>query len=800
MRKHIFFLLSVLILLTQNITAQESNDLRKICADAENAYRIGQLDEAIDLLLANLNAFQGNERVNAYRLLAICYLAQDNTSLSETYAQHLLRVNPYYSPVQDPIRFEEMIARLKSGRYSTITTASSQAESLNEAPVPVTIITREMIDAMGYHKSIGQILSAYVPGMNEVCSYAFANVAMHGVYTSGQEKILVMINGHRLNARSTNNGVLDYSISTEKIDHIEVLRGPASSLYGNVALTAVVNIITKSGHEIDGLEGKYGIGVNGTHRADILAGTSYMGADIMAWASIYRSGGERIEIPSLTGYTQTQHDGYAYVGRYEGKPSYDLGCRVLLKDFSFMLNRKSGKLVPQYSWYGETYDYDRFRPLTGVTPGFSTDETHLELGYNKTLSKTNINLAIYGDWYKFSDYQPVSDSLITYEFSSDGSGTPVLDSLGNFKKRLYHGVYQDDNWEEYTIGTLAKISHSYKLGGTEGHILVGAQFEYYRIPTNEFFFGEEYDRILIATTPSSPNQLKTGSERSISGFLQDKHYLFPNVIANIGFRYDMKFRTNHKTVSDFSPRVALIYTPSKNLSVKLSRSDAFVDAPYFYRQNSQNTYRGSEDLMPEKIESMQLDILGTLPKYNLNYELCFFHNKVSDMIVNNQSTDLNAPKFVNAGNLRIAGIEAVAEYHSATLRSRLNMSYQYAIDAEQYYYEPHHVYNMPAFKSNLSCDKRLFQIPCHELWVTGNFRYVTGTLSRANSRIPGSTSFKLDDYMLFDLSARYTYDRFLQLAFHCENVFDKRYYVGGTSYFPYLYPGRMLMGTVSVKL
>lgn len=184
----------------------------------------------------------------------------DQIEESEKYAGYLLKENKnYYGSLQDPIRFVDMINRLREGSGTIIKTASGQEELIEEAPVPVTIITREMIDMLSNNKSIGQILATYVPGMSEVCSYAFANVAMHGVYTNGQEKILVMENGHRLNARSTNNGKLDYAISTEKIDHIEVLRGPASSLYGNVALTAVVNIITKKGNEINGVKGKYGI-------------------------------------------------------------------------------------------------------------------------------------------------------------------------------------------------------------------------------------------------------------------------------------------------------------------------------------------------------------------------------------------------------------------------------------------------------------------------------------------------------------------------------------------------------------
>ena len=86
---------------------------------------------------------------------------------------------------------------------------------------------------------------AYVPGMTDVASNDEQNIAMRGIYSSYQEKILILLNGHRLNSYSTNTATPDFSISLEKVKQIEVLRGPASSLYGNVALTAVVNLITK---------------------------------------------------------------------------------------------------------------------------------------------------------------------------------------------------------------------------------------------------------------------------------------------------------------------------------------------------------------------------------------------------------------------------------------------------------------------------------------------------------------------------------------------------------------------------
>lgn len=790
----IYLTVVALTLLAMPASAQD------VYVQAENAYKIGRIDSALVLLKRNEKAFLGTDRQKAYRLMSLCCLALDQPEQSEYYAGLLLNENKYFfGSLEDPVRFVDMINRLREGRGTTIKTASGQEENIEEAPVPVTIITREMIDMLSNNRNIGQILAAYVPGMSEICTYAFSNVAMHGVYTNGQEKILVMENGHRLNARSTNNGKLDYAISTEKIDHIEVLRGPASSLYGNVALTAVVNIITKSGNEINGIKGKYSYGSFGTHRADLTAGTTFLGADVMAWASLYTSKGERITIPAGSGYSQTPHDGYAYVGRYEGKPSYDIGVTIKLNDFNLMVSRKYGKLVPQYSWYAQTYDYDRYRQFFGVTPGYSVNENHLNLEYDKSFGSSNLNIALYGDWYQFQDYQVVSDSMYNVEFNPDGSGTPKIGPDGKPVMRLYHGVYQDDNWEEYTIGATAKYSSNYKIGNQHGNLLAGAQFEFYRIPVNEFFLGEEYSNITIVTTPESPNQLNVGHEKSISGFIQNKHYFTDQLILNAGLRYDKKYRRNDMSVEAFSPRVALVYVPSKTFSVKASYSRSFVDAPYFYRQNTQNTYKGSEDLMPEYMNAIQLDFLGSIGGH-FDYDVNLFYNHLTDLICNNQSTDLNAPKYVNSGSLKVAGIETELSYKTTAFRSRLNTTFQRAMSAEQYYYYDHHIYSIPSVTANLACEQRLFDKKNHSLWLSGNLRYTSRTLNKANSRVTGSEDFYLNERALVDLRLKYDYNKTMQLSLDCDNVFNTCYEIGGTSYIPYRYPGRTLMGTVAFKL
>ena len=797
MKKYLYHIIAVSIMLMPVMaSAQEKQDLRQIYTKAEEAYQIGQLDQAIDLLEGSLNSFTGNLRQSALRLVSICYLAQDDKETSEKYARLLLNINPYYTPVQDPIRFEDMIALLKSGRSSTVTTASSQAESINEAPVPVTVITREMIDQLSNNKSIGQILATYVPGLNEVSAYSISNVAMHGVYTNSQEKILVMENGHRLNLRSTNNGKLDYAISTEKIDHIEILRGPASSLYGNVALTAVVNIITKKGREVNGIKGKYGYGSYGTHRADFITGTTLLDADVMAWASIYTSQGKKVDIPRESDYSMTQHDGYAYVGGYKEKPSYDIGCTLKYKDFNFMINLKNGKQVPQYSWYGETYNFDAFRTMDGVKPGYTIDEKHLELGYTKQLGKVNLNVSAYGDWYKVQDYMPVSDSLKGPEYNNDGD---VITIDGKPVMKLYKGLMQYWPFQEYTIGALAKADANYKLGNMKGNILVGTQFEYFKLSSNDYVMGENYTKIVV-TFPEEKNYIRIGSEKSFSAFIQGKHYFTSQFILNAGLRFDNKNRANGKNVSALSPRIALIYFPNEKFSTKLSFSRAFVDAPYFYRQNTSNGYRGSEDLMPEYMNAIQLDFMGKIDNWHLIYDVNLFYNQLSDIVVNNPSTDPDAPKFINSGSLKVAGAEAELSFGIPSFRIDANMTYLRPLEAEGYYYTDHKIYSIPAFTANLVCNKRLMNIGNHLLWLAAGFKFGTKTLNKANSHVTGSEDYELSGNAIVDLGLKYSYRDAIQLSLDCDNVFDRSYYIGGSFYVPYRAQRRTMMATVSFKL
>ncbi len=75
----------------------------------------------------------------------------------------------------------------------------------------------------------------------------------------GGEHVKILVDGVPMVGRQ--NGILDLSqINVSSIDHIEIVEGPMSVVYGSNAMAGVINIITKENHRQSltaGVEGYY---------------------------------------------------------------------------------------------------------------------------------------------------------------------------------------------------------------------------------------------------------------------------------------------------------------------------------------------------------------------------------------------------------------------------------------------------------------------------------------------------------------------------------------------------------------
>lgn len=766
--------LFMMLLFPACLLAQE-DAVKESYMTAERAYHDGQITKATELLETNLKSYDNTLAPAAYRLLALCNLAVDNKEEAFRYVKLLLRYNPYYVvSLDDPVRFADMVRQNRLGQH-TLVTASQQLETLEETPVPVTLITEEMIKASGAD-NIKDLLATYVPGITSVEGNSELNLAMHGIYTSEQQKILIMLNGHRLNSRSTNAQAPDYSISLEKIKQIEVLRGPASSLYGNAALTAVVNIITKEGRDMDGVSASLGIGTFGTLKADLLIGKPGARSDFVLWASVYSSEGETVHYSPEDKKVWRYYpiDGNIYINGFNRKPSYDIGCIVQWDGhWKLYMNMQHAKMQPVYSYVAvkTPYTYDKYRHINGEKPGHSRSSYRGELQYSNQWEDWSLDMNLYVDADRQMNYEVDGDSLPD-GYSVTFPPNEILDSV--IAKR---GFFQMNNWNDHTYGLTVKGGYTY--GNKTGHygtVLGGIQMENYTMSSTDACVGDNFDRIIV-TLSQHNSQILLGSELSASMFLQCKHYFKPWLIANGGLRYDYKHRFNGKNIHAVSPRLALICKAGR-WSFKACYARSFVDAPYFYRANTVKTYRGSEDLKPEYLDALQLAGVLSLPQKYLTYDFNLYYNHLSDVIYYNKSVakkSENIPVYMNAGSLDLFGVENSLSYTPPGWEVYANLTYQRVLRSENYIATGNSVNGIPAVAMNMVLAKSVFRNKKHSLWINAGLscysRQHMPVSAYRDGVIYEDSEYVIKGSAILDLGLRYACRKF-ETSLTCGNVFD----------------------------
>ena len=661
------FLSLLLALYTVDMSAQSDTQMRRIYTQAENDYRIGRIEQARDTLVAHFQAFKGNERQNALRLIALSYLARFDTEQTTHYVTQLLENDPYYTPSpQDPPAFVDIVNSIKSGMTATITTASSQAESLAEAPVPTTLITEDMIRDCG-GRNLQEVLAAYVPGMNLIDCNDDINISMRGIYSNTQEKILIMLNGHRLNSYATNTAAPDFSISLEKVKQIEVLRGPASSLYGGVALTSVVNIITKQGADVDGLYVKAGAGNHRQLRGDVLFGKRYFDLDILLWGSIYHNTGEWRDVSNV----YRDEDEFSMpvdstrIGRIGDRPTYDFGLQLSWKGLHLLYDSHFSQVIAPFtlSTLALSYDRDRYCTHNGIAPSFATSARHADLNYQFAVRHSNFKFGVTYENADLTRYQVINDEPV----ENLGSALGLPDELSSMMSD-YGGLSRYVNGQEHDLGVYLKGNYNYAFGSEhKGALGYGLDYNFFRLNDIRYLVGYNFD--LTSYEDPVMREAGKGSEHTADGYIQLKHK-WRSLILNAGLRYDYKYRYDASRVNELSPRAALILLKPR-WNAKLSYSKSFVDAPYIYRKANILTellYDNSstpnvDAISPERVHSLQLSFSGTNWIRGLDFELNGFYNSASNLIMTRVLT------YENAGNNKTAGLELMASYRTPhTLR------------------------------------------------------------------------------------------------------------------------------------
>src|SRR5580692_11539564 len=198
-------------------------------------------------------------------------------------------------PASDPASESLDSLSLEELMQVKVESAALHPQTLQDAPASVTIITAEDIRKYGY-RTLGEALAS-VRGFNVSNDRTYETVGVRGYDLPGDydSHVLVLVNGHNMA-----DNIFDYMlffgngfpIDMNLIKQIEIIRGPASALYGSNAIFATVNVITKAPDEAGPLTMTTDAGSFGEKKVQISDTESLGSAKVLFSGAVYNNTGE----------------------------------------------------------------------------------------------------------------------------------------------------------------------------------------------------------------------------------------------------------------------------------------------------------------------------------------------------------------------------------------------------------------------------------------------------------------------------------------------------------------------------
>ncbi len=511
---------------------------------------------------------------------------------------------------------------------ATVTTASKKSEKANAAPGTVYVVDKNDIVLRGY-STLKDVLRD-VPGM-DLSSYFFSEigtqVSVRGV--SGNNKIVVLVNGMRVNPPGGEFFPFRNDFSVRQAEQIEIIYGPGSTLYGQDAISAVINVKTKE----PPADGKMAIELGGD-------------AGFNSEREIYGSFGkifDRARNISFNGYVQYHDSDLTRIDKEY--PNWWQSAQALTQasakgsgtvptrqDFGLNAFAKLqiGDLVLQ-SWYrnskrssGEGYG---FPILAYVSEAVWQDSSWVtELKYQWKISE-----------------RTTLDSSLTYNFYEvDPSSRYVFPDTQNANSWFYNDY-------KYANAHSLSTEHTLKFDITKSwSALFGVAYSNYDIIAKSTIPGgasggshndtiREAGNFTYYSTPgdatsmhSVPRVVDAEFDR-IGAYVETTWQASPKLKIIAGTRIDKDSRIEEPS---YTPRVAIVYSITDALTAKYTYSWAYISpSPYFNATYDRGDILAisNPDLKPETSKTHELNFTYTKPTYNLG--LSFYYGEQSDLIL-----------------------------------------------------------------------------------------------------------------------------------------------------------------------
>ncbi|AGT10101.1 TonB-dependent receptor plug domain-containing protein [Paracoccus aminophilus] len=500
-----------------------------------------------------------------------------------------------------------------------VTSASSIATSIQDAPASITVIGQDKIEASGA-RDLKDVLRT-VPGLNLTRgNNAISSVSFRGMPAG---RTLTLVDGKRISSSNTFSRHYQGDLQTvplDAIERIEVVRGPMSTLYGSDAMGGVINIITKKGSDVwsGSVTTEFGFADSNTtadnrNISAYISGPLAENISLAIWAKL-----AEIDAPKAP---------YAIVpGRGGDTPLYTSN------------GIKTKTLGTRLTW----------TPQQGVEWGaeaqFSRDNYLADSNGHDTNEVTKSSFSLSNEW------QIGAGTLSSYLRYEDS------------KNKSWNGTTL--NWDpaiKYTTTTLeSRYTASTELGGR----------------TLDYTVGGLISREKLVDPAATAGTIVEGSVDTVALYGEGRFAVSDALSLTGGLRYDH----HEKYGNHVTPRIYANYDLGSGLMLKAGYSQAFV-APDLrslnpnYQLNSRGngckpyqgpcTIVGNPNLKPETSDNYEIGL--NYQGDRTEWEITAFYNDVENMISarrTNRTLPDGTPIFErdNFDYGKTAGIEAGLEH------------------------------------------------------------------------------------------------------------------------------------------
>jgi len=472
-----------------------------------------------------------------------------------------------------------------------VSSASKQAEDASSAPALSTSLTAEDLRRYGI-RTLAEAIDFLSIAVSTSDNLNGGEVGARGVLLTGDHgsHFLVMVDGYAVNDPLRGGSTLGVGAGTpiELIDHIELIVGPGSVLYGSNAMFGLVNVVTKRAKDYDGVHVIAESALPISMRAAAGAGTTFtlfgQAGELTTQLEYYKQKG-----PDL--FFDVENTG---VDRFTGRP----GRNSRDGDQTGLWGGARAK----NSLYAES-------PSALLRLALGNTELHLQASYYKHGSPTGT-----GD---FDD----PDTGDRETRASIGLNHRIaVSTLLDVSARAYATYYENKSAFVASRGVLCPfgtVTCNYVDSGKAHWIGLELQSSWDWFRDNRFvtILGADARQRSVAST-SETRDIETGrslypaatgldnSDVILAAYAQQTWSIASPVKLSGGARVDSDPR--FKPV--VTPRIAASWNPWANGTLKASYSTAFRAPSWDETDNSTSRRIQAEDLRPEKVQSVDVNL------------------------------------------------------------------------------------------------------------------------------------------------------------------------------------------------